>query len=62
VARHPENEDINLASRSGGAGEKAVVKEVLRAVAEDDVGSGHHAAQRAPDLPYLVRQLSEGET
>jgi hypothetical protein len=24
---------------------------VLRAVVEDDAGSGHHAAQRAPDPP-----------
>jgi hypothetical protein len=30
----------------------------LRAVSEDDTGSGHHAAQRIPDLPYQARQLS----
>jgi hypothetical protein len=41
-----------------GTGEKVVVEEVLRAVAEDDAGSGHHAAQRVPDFPYLARQLS----
>jgi hypothetical protein len=34
----------------------------LRAVAEDDTGSGHHAAQRAPDHHYMARQLSRGET
>jgi hypothetical protein len=35
---------------------------VLRVVAEEDAGSGHHATQRVPDLPYLARQLSGGET
>jgi hypothetical protein len=35
---------------------------VRRTVTEDDTGSGHHAAQRALDLPYLARQLSRGET
>jgi hypothetical protein len=39
-----------------------VVDEVLRAVAEDNIGSGQHAAQRVPDLPYLVRQLLGDET
>jgi hypothetical protein len=29
---------------------------------ENNTGSGHHAAQRVPDLPYLTRQLSGGET
>jgi hypothetical protein len=24
-------------------------------IAEDDAGSGHHAAQRVPDHPYLAR-------
>jgi hypothetical protein len=37
-------------------------EEVLRAVDEDDFGSGHHAAQRVPDRPYLACQLSGGET
>jgi hypothetical protein len=41
--------------RSEGAGQKIVVEEVLRAVAEDDAGSGHHAAHRVPDHPYLAR-------
>jgi hypothetical protein len=50
--------DVDLVIRSEGAGEKVVDKEVLHAVAEDDAGSGHHAAQRVPDLPYLARQLS----
>jgi hypothetical protein len=27
-----------------------------------DARSGRHAAQRVPDLPYLARQLSGGET
>jgi hypothetical protein len=35
---------------------------VLRVVAEDDTRSSHHAAQRASDHPYLVRQQSGGET
>jgi hypothetical protein len=61
-APHPENEDVDLAIRSDGAGKKVVVEEVLRAVAEDDAGSDHHAAQRVPDHPYLVCQLSGGET
>jgi hypothetical protein len=52
----------DLANRSEGASEKVVVEEVLRAVAEDDTGSGHYAAQRVPDFPYLARQLSGGET
>jgi hypothetical protein len=34
----------NLADRPEGADEKVVVEEVLRAVAEDNTGSGHHAA------------------
>jgi hypothetical protein len=50
-----------LANRSEDTGEKVVVEEVLRAVAEDDAGSGHHAAQRVSDHPYLARQLSGGE-
>jgi hypothetical protein len=29
---------------------------------KNDTRSGHHATQRVPDLPYLVRQLSGGET
>jgi hypothetical protein len=29
---------------------------------KNDTRSGHHAAQRVPDHPYLARQLSEGET
>jgi hypothetical protein len=62
LARHPENEDVDLAIRSEGVGEKVVVEEVFRAVAEDDAGSGHHAAQRVPDHHYLTRQLSVGET
>jgi hypothetical protein len=41
-------------------GEEVAV--VLRAVAEYDAESGHHAAQRAPDHPYLARQLLEGDT
>jgi hypothetical protein len=61
-ARHPENEDVDLAIRSEGTCEKVVVEEVLRAVAEDDAWSGHHAAQRVPDHPYLTCQLSRGET
>jgi hypothetical protein len=48
--------------RLEGAGEKVVVEEVLRVITEDDAGSGHHAAQRVPDHPYLTRQLSGGET
>jgi hypothetical protein len=40
-----------------GSGEEVAVEEVLCAVAEDDDGSGHHAAQRVPDHPYLARQL-----
>jgi hypothetical protein len=52
------DENVDLAIRSEGAGEKVIVEEVLRAVAEDDAESIHHAAQRAPDHPYLARQLS----
>jgi hypothetical protein len=57
VARIPKNEDVDLAIRSEGTGEKVVVEEVLRVFAEDNAGSGHHATQRVPDHPYLVRQL-----
>jgi hypothetical protein len=39
-----------------------VGEDVRHARREDDTGSGHHAAQRVPDLPYLARQLSGGET
>jgi hypothetical protein len=62
LVRHPENEDVGLAIRSEGADKKVVVEEVLCAVAEDDTGLGHHAAQRVRDHPYLARQLSGGET
>jgi hypothetical protein len=48
----------DLADRPEGADEKVVIEEVLCAVAEEDAGSGHHAAQRVPDHPYLARQLS----
>jgi hypothetical protein len=58
--RSPRRRD--LAIRSEGSGEEVAVEEVLCVVAEDDVGSGHHAALRVPDLPYLARQLSGGET
>jgi hypothetical protein len=61
VARHPENQDVDLAIRLEGAGDKVVVEEVLRAVTDDDAGSGHHATQRFPDHP-MARQLSGGET
>jgi hypothetical protein len=53
---------VDLANKLKGTGEKVVIEEVLCAVAEDDAGSGHHAAQRVPDHPYLARQLSGGET
>jgi hypothetical protein len=62
VARILKNEDVDLAIRSEGTGEKVVVEEVLRVFAEDDAGSGHHATQRVPDHPYLARQLSGGDT
>jgi hypothetical protein len=39
-----------------------VSEDVRHARREDDTRSGHHAAQRVPDLPYLARQLSGGET
>jgi hypothetical protein len=55
LARHPENEDVDLAIKSEGGGEEVAVEEVFRAVTKNDAGSGHHAAQRVPDLPYLVR-------
>jgi hypothetical protein len=58
--RSPRRRD--LAIRSEGSGEEVAVEEVLCVVAEHDVGSGHHAALRVPDLPYLTRQLSGGET
>jgi hypothetical protein len=38
--------------RAEGAGEKVDVEEVFRVVAEDDVGSDHHAAQGVPDHPF----------
>jgi hypothetical protein len=62
LAHNRWNQDIDLAIKSEGSDEEVVVKEVLRAVAEDDVESGHHATQRAPDHSYLARQLSGGET
>jgi hypothetical protein len=39
-----------------------VGEDVRHARREDDTGSGHLAAQRVPDLPYLARQLLGGET
>jgi hypothetical protein len=45
LARHPENEDVNLTIRSEGGGEEVAVEEVLRAFVDDDAGSGHHAIQ-----------------
>jgi hypothetical protein len=39
-----------------------VGKDVHHACRKDDTRSGNHAAQRVPDHPYLVRQLSGGET
>jgi hypothetical protein len=61
LARVPENEDVDLVIRSKGGGEEVAVEEVLRDVAKDDAGSGHHAAQGVPDHPYLEPQLSGGE-
>jgi hypothetical protein len=62
LARCRWNEDVDLAIKSEGGGEEVSIEEVLHAVAEDDAKSGHHAAQRVPDHPYLTRQLSGGET
>jgi hypothetical protein len=62
LACHRRNKDVDLTIKSEGGSEEVAVEEVLHAVAEDDAESGHHAAQRAPDHPYLARQLLGGET
>jgi hypothetical protein len=53
---------MSTSVRLEGGDEEVAAEEVIRAVTEDDARSGHHAAQRAPDHPYLARQLSGGET
>jgi hypothetical protein len=60
LARHPENEYVDLAIRSEGGGEEVAVEEVLRTVTEDEAESGHHTTHQALDHPYLARQLLEG--
>jgi hypothetical protein len=39
-----------------------VGEDVRHARRKNDTRLGHHAAQRAPDHPYMAHQLSGGET
>jgi hypothetical protein len=45
-----------------GADLHGVGEDVRHARREDNARSGRHDTQRVPDLPYLTRQLSRGET
>jgi hypothetical protein len=61
-ARHLQNEDVDLAIRLEGGNEQVAAGISFASSPKRVTGAScHHAARRARDRPYLVRQLSDGE-